>query len=264
MSQALSPSIFDRMLELVGRSMSTEFARELVELRADPSDQARIDELDSYAATRMMGRPKMPEAKTYVRCDEHGVLRVGSTRVMLDSVLAAFHNGHSAETIAQQYPALSLEEVYGAITYYLANQADVDHYLHNQEAVWKQWREKANTAASPVVHGCAAWSLRQGRRRDESVTVPGRSRPKRAHRRRASPPGACHQILAPARDHGMNMLPDAEILAYAAREGLLVVSHDVNTMPAAAFARLSAGGSFPGPFMKLRNRHRLRQLSTVF
>ena len=40
---------------------------------------------------------------------------------MLDSVVAAFHQGHSAETIAQQYPALSLEEIYGAITYYLAN-----------------------------------------------------------------------------------------------------------------------------------------------
>jgi len=51
------------------------------------------------------------------------------------------------------------------------------------------------------------------------------------------------------RDLGISTLPDTEILAYAAREGLLVVSHDVNTMPAAAFARLSAGGSFPGLFM---------------
>ena len=67
----------------------------------------------------------MQPVRIYVRQDENGVLRVGDTRVMLDSVIAAFHLGHSAETIAQQYPALSLEEVYGAITYYLANQADV-------------------------------------------------------------------------------------------------------------------------------------------
>jgi uncharacterized protein (DUF433 family) len=90
-------------------------------------------------------------AKTYVRQDEHGVLRVGDTRVMLDSVVAAFHLGHSAETIAQQYPALSLEDVYGAIAYYLANQADVDRYLRDQDEVWKQWREKANAVASPAV-----------------------------------------------------------------------------------------------------------------
>ena len=93
----------------------------------------------------------MQPAKSYVRQDEHGVLRVGDTRVMLDSVIAAFYLGHSAETIAQQYPAVSLEEVYGAITHYLANQAEVDQYLSNQDELWSQWREKANAAASPVV-----------------------------------------------------------------------------------------------------------------
>jgi hypothetical protein len=71
--------------------------------------------------------------------------------VMLDSVIAAFHLGHSAETIAQLYPALTLEEVYGAITYYLANQIGVDSYLRKQDNVWKQWREKASAIESPVV-----------------------------------------------------------------------------------------------------------------
>jgi len=51
------------------------------------------------------------------------------------------------------------------------------------------------------------------------------------------------------RDIGMNERSDEEILAYAQNEGLLVVSHDVNTMPAAAYARLNAGQSFPGLFM---------------
>jgi uncharacterized protein (DUF433 family) len=98
-----------------------------------------------------MGYSQVHPAKTYVCQDEHGVLRVGGTRVMLDSVVAAFRLGHSAETIAQQYPALRLEEVYGAIAYYLANQVDVDQYLRTQEEVWKQWREKSKAAESPVV-----------------------------------------------------------------------------------------------------------------
>jgi uncharacterized protein (DUF433 family) len=63
----------------------------------------------------------MQPTEPYVREDEHGVLRVGDTRVMLDSLVAAFHQGHSPETITQQYPALTLQQVYGAITYYLAN-----------------------------------------------------------------------------------------------------------------------------------------------
>jgi uncharacterized protein (DUF433 family) len=93
----------------------------------------------------------MQPGRIYVRQDEDGVLRMGDTRVMLDSVIASFHLGHSAETIAQQYPALTLEEVYGAITYYLANQVDVDQYLRKQDELWKQWREKAHAVEAPVV-----------------------------------------------------------------------------------------------------------------
>ena len=70
---------------------------------------------------------------------------------MLDSVVTAFHQGHSAETIAQQYPSLALEQVYGAIAYYLANRTDVDQYLRKQDEVWSNWREKAEAGASPVV-----------------------------------------------------------------------------------------------------------------
>jgi hypothetical protein len=51
------------------------------------------------------------------------------------------------------------------------------------------------------------------------------------------------------RDLGMSEQPDAAILDYAESERLLVVSHDVNTMPAAAYARLSDGRSFPGLLM---------------
>jgi uncharacterized protein (DUF433 family) len=83
--------------------------------------------------------------------DEGGVLRVGRGRVMLDSVVAAFALGHSPETIGQQYPSLSLEEVYGAITYYLAHRDEVEQYLRRQDAVWDQWRARSEQAASPVV-----------------------------------------------------------------------------------------------------------------
>jgi hypothetical protein len=51
------------------------------------------------------------------------------------------------------------------------------------------------------------------------------------------------------RDLGLSKWADEEILGYAERERLLVVSHDVNTMPAAAFSRLAVGRSFPGLFM---------------
>ncbi len=51
------------------------------------------------------------------------------------------------------------------------------------------------------------------------------------------------------RDVGMQEAPDDEVLEYAEREMLLIVSHDVNTMPAAAYSRLARGLSFPGLVM---------------
>lgn len=93
----------------------------------------------------------MTKPKSYIRIDEHGVYRVGDTRVMLDSVVAAFHQGHSPETIQQQYPALSLEDVYGAITYYLANRTEIDAYLKRQDALWEKARADADAIPSSVV-----------------------------------------------------------------------------------------------------------------
>jgi uncharacterized protein (DUF433 family) len=50
----------------------------------------------------------------------------------LDSIVWAFHRGESPETICQNFELLHLEEVYGAVAFYLANQADIDAYLGRQ------------------------------------------------------------------------------------------------------------------------------------
>ena len=93
----------------------------------------------------------MSEDTVYVRVDENGVYRVGTTRVMLDSVVAAFRQGHSAETIKQQFSALTLEEVYGSIAYYLAHVAEIDAYLQRQDTVWEEWRARSEKQPSAVV-----------------------------------------------------------------------------------------------------------------
>lgn len=86
-----------------------------------------------------------------VQTDERGVLRVGESRVMLDSVVAAWQQGHSAETIQQQFPALSLADVYGAIAYYLRYREDVDQYLDRQEALWQSRRQEWNRRSGVLV-----------------------------------------------------------------------------------------------------------------
>jgi hypothetical protein len=93
---------------------------------------------------------EMIQCKTYVRENEHG-FRVGACDISLDSIVLAFQEGHSAETIQQDFPDLTLEEVYGAIAFYLANREEVEAYLRRQEAVWEELRRKCDENPSPVV-----------------------------------------------------------------------------------------------------------------
>lgn len=51
------------------------------------------------------------------------------------------------------------------------------------------------------------------------------------------------------RDEGLRVASDAEVLAFANEQGLLVVSHDVNTMPATAYQQIEHGQSVSGVFM---------------
>ena len=64
-----------------------------------------------------------------LKADEDGVLRVGGTRVRLDTVIAAFASGCSAEEILLKYPSLRLTDIYAVITYYLWHRPAVDAYL---------------------------------------------------------------------------------------------------------------------------------------
>lgn len=68
-----------------------------------------------------------------IRTDADGVIRVGGTRVTLDTVVAAFEAGATAEEIVQQYPSVALADAYSVIAYYLRHQADVQTYLQRRE-----------------------------------------------------------------------------------------------------------------------------------
>ncbi len=71
--------------------------------------------------------------RTPIRVDADGVLRVGDTRVTLDTVIAAYRRGLSAESIAARFPTLDLADVYGVFSYYLHNRVEVDAYLAQRE-----------------------------------------------------------------------------------------------------------------------------------
>lgn len=75
-----------------------------------------------------------------LQTDAYGVIRVGGTRVTLDSVVYAFREGASAEEIVQHYPVLKLADVYAVIGYYLQHRDQVDAYIQAGESEAEEFR----------------------------------------------------------------------------------------------------------------------------
>ncbi|MEL6470439.1 MAG: DUF433 domain-containing protein [Cyanobacteria bacterium J06623_4] len=85
-----------------------------------------------------------PKAYIEYRSDAYWV---EGTRISLDSVVYAFQQGVSPEGIVQSFPLLTLEQVYGAITFYLANRTEVDAYLAAEEEAFDAMPQPLQTSA---------------------------------------------------------------------------------------------------------------------
>jgi uncharacterized protein (DUF433 family) len=84
-----------------------------------------------------------------VHTDVDGVVRVGGTRVTLDTLVAAFDAGATAEEIAQQYPSVALADVYSVIAYYLRHQAEIQAYIMERRQQASQVREQNEQRFNP-------------------------------------------------------------------------------------------------------------------
>lgn len=84
--------------------------------------------------------------KSYVEQRDGGYWITG-TRISLDSIVYAFRRGAAPESIQRAFPLLTLEEVYGAITFYLAHAQEVDTYLDQAEAEFASQACDLNEAA---------------------------------------------------------------------------------------------------------------------
>jgi uncharacterized protein (DUF433 family) len=93
----------------------------------------------------------VPTAETIpLVTDANGVVRIGKTRVTLDTVVTAFLEGATAEEIKEQYPSLQLADIYSVIGYYLRHQAEVDEYLLERQRLAEDVRQEAERRFNPV------------------------------------------------------------------------------------------------------------------
>ena len=84
--------------------------------------------------------------KSYVHVRDNGYWIAG-TRISLDSIVYAFKNGHAPETIRRSFPLMTLEEIYGAITFYLAHETEIDTYLEKAEQAAESMASDLNAKA---------------------------------------------------------------------------------------------------------------------
>ena len=74
--------------------------------------------------------------------DANGVIKIGGSRVTLDTIVRAFIRGATPEEIARQYPSISLSDVYATISYYLQRREEVETYLERRRKYAQSVREQ--------------------------------------------------------------------------------------------------------------------------
>jgi uncharacterized protein (DUF433 family) len=90
-------------------------------------------------------------ATTYAHKTAEGGWRVGESRVSLDSVVIAYWEGRSPEAIAEDFPSLTTEQVYGAIAFYLRNKDEIDRHLAEQDSRWRELAAQSNSRNGPLL-----------------------------------------------------------------------------------------------------------------
>jgi len=80
--------------------------------------------------------------RSLLKTDIDGIVRVGNTRVTLDTVIIAFREGATAEEIVSQYSSLLLADVYAVIGYYLQQQPEIEAYLSQREKIANEVRQQ--------------------------------------------------------------------------------------------------------------------------
>ena len=76
---------------------------------------------------------------------EGGVFRITGTRVTLDSIVREFRDGATPEQIQEDYPSVTLSDIYSVVAYYLQHSRAVEDYLNAQAQAAKEVRREVES-----------------------------------------------------------------------------------------------------------------------
>jgi uncharacterized protein (DUF433 family) len=80
----------------------------------------------------------------------NGGYYVAGSRVSLASIIHEYRDGAAPETIRQNFPTLSLEQIHGAIAYYLGHRHEAETYLSDLEKKWDELERTAKPASAEL------------------------------------------------------------------------------------------------------------------
>ena len=89
-----------------------------------------------------------PTETVPLHTDADGVIRVGGTRVTLETVVSVFDAGSTPEEICEDFPSLTLPDVYAVVTYVLRNRQEIEQYLVRRQEEAQEIRREIE--ASPA------------------------------------------------------------------------------------------------------------------
>ena len=81
--------------------------------------------------------------------DETGTIRVGGTRVTLETVVQAWQDGATEREIVEAYDVLTLAQVYAVISYSLNHPIEIRDYLGRQQRVAEEIQIKIESQFPP-------------------------------------------------------------------------------------------------------------------
>jgi uncharacterized protein (DUF433 family) len=81
--------------------------------------------------------------------DEHGAIRIGNTRVLLELVIHLYYMGETPEGIVDTYPTLTTSDVYAVIAYYLTHRKEIDVYVRQRDEQAEQILRNIEANLSP-------------------------------------------------------------------------------------------------------------------
>jgi uncharacterized protein (DUF433 family) len=81
---------------------------------------------------RNMDQQEIRQNTPLILADD-GTIRIKDSRVSLEVIVRQFKQGATAEQLLEDFPSLTLRDIYGAIYYYLDNTETVEDYMRQQE-----------------------------------------------------------------------------------------------------------------------------------